>query len=519
MNVIIRNVDVLDGTGAAAYRADIGLEGDHIAHIGDLSAATADTVVDGAGLVAAPGFIDMHSHSDYTLPINPRAESKIRQGVTTEVIGMCGGSPAPIDEEAKERLKDSRPELPWTWNAFGEYLAYLREQGISVNVVPMVGNGTVRSLAVGLDDRRSTAEERAEMRRLVAQAMDEGAWGVSSGLIYPPSSYADTDELIDLARVAAGRGGFYFTHIRGEGETLLQAVEEAILVGERAGLPVQIAHFKATQPENWDKLPDALGLLDKARARGVDVAADRYPYIASSTGLSSQLPGWAKDGGPEATMARLLDPDERQRIVQYLRTRATRWETIVVASARDQPELDGKSIAEIAEARSTSPEEAVVDLLAESEVHVSIVSFGMDEDNLRIVLRHPAVMIGSDGSARLPHGPLGEGKAHPRNYGTFPRVLGRYVREEGVLSLPEAVHKMTGMPAVRLRLPDRGHLAVGKKADVVLFDPETVSDTATFTEPYQYPVGIEYVYVNGQAAITPQGHTGALPGEILQLSR
>jgi N-acyl-D-amino-acid deacylase len=344
MNVIIRNVDVLDGTGAAAYRADIGLEGDRIAHIGDLSAATADTVVEGAGLVAAPGFIDMHSHSDYTLPINPRAESKIRQGVTTEVIGMCGGSPAPIDEEAKERLRDSRPELPWTWNAFGEYLAYLREQGISVNVVPMVGNGTMRSLAVGLDDRRPTAEEKAEMQRLVAQAMDEGAWGASSGLIYPPSSYADTDELVDLARVAAGRGGFYFTHIRGEGETLLQAIEEAILVGEQAGLPVQIAHFKATQPENWAKLPDALALLDQARARGVDVAADRYPYIASSTGLSSQLPGWAKDGGPEATMTRLLDADERRRIIQYLRTRSTRWETIVVASVRDQPELDGKSV-------------------------------------------------------------------------------------------------------------------------------------------------------------------------------
>jgi N-acyl-D-amino-acid deacylase len=516
MNVIIRNVDVLDGTGAEAYRADVGLEGDQIAQIGDLSAATAATIVDGTGLVAAPGFIDVHSHSDYTLPINPRAESKIRQGVTTEVIGMCGGSPAPIDEQGKERLRQSRPELPWTWNTFGEYLASLCEQGISVNVVPMVGNGTVRSLAVGHDDRPPTAVEMDEMRRLVAQAMDEGAWGVSSGLIYPPSSYASTEELIELCRVAAGRGGFYFTHIRGEGETLLQAVEEAIHIGESAGLPVQIAHFKARQPENWDKLPRALALLDQARARGVDVAADRYPYIASSTGLSTQLPDWAKDGGSEATMARLLDPDERQRILRDLRAQPTRWETIVIASVRDQPELDGKSIAFVAQERSSRPEETMLDLLTESEVQVSIVSFGMSEDNLRTVLRHPAVMIGSDGSARLPHGPLGEGKAHPRNYGTFPRVLCKYVREEGVLALPQAVHKMTGMTAARLRLPDRGHLAAGKKADLVLFDPQTVEDTATFTEPYQYPVGIAYVYVNGQAVITPEGHTGALPGEILR---
>jgi N-acyl-D-amino-acid deacylase len=516
MDVIVRDVDVLDGSGAPAYRADIGLQGDRFVEIGNLSAATAGAVVDGKGLVAAPGFIDMHSHSDYTLPINPRAESKIRQGVTSEVIGMCGGSPAPIDEEAKERLKQSRPELPWVWNTFDEYLAYLLVQGISVNVAPLVGNGTVRSLAVGLDDRLPTKGEMAEMRRLVAQAMDEGAWGISSGLIYPPSSYANTAELVELCRVPASRGGFYFTHIRGEGETLLQAVKEAIHIGEQAGLPVQIAHFKAAHREFWAKLPDALALLDEARARGLDVAADRYPYVASSTSLAAELPDWVKDGGTEATMSRLRDPDDRQRIVQDLRARSIRWETIVIASIRDQSEFDGMSIADVAEQRGADAEETVVDLLAGSEVSVSTVNFTMSEDNLRAVLRHPAVMIGSDGSARLPHGPLGEGKAHPRNYGTFPRVLGKYVREEGVLTLPEAVHKMTGMPAARLRLADRGHLAKGKKADLVLFNPDTISDKATFTEPYQYPVGIEYVFVNGQAVITPQGHTGALPGEVLQ---
>lgn len=522
MQTIIRNVDLLDGSGAPVFYADIALQGDCIVAIGDLSAIEAKTeidapiVIDGRGLIAAPGLIDMHSHSDYTLPINPRAESKIRQGVTTEVIGMCGASPAPLDPTQREQRRAWHPELPWTWTSFADYLGYLRENGISVNVVPMVGHGAVRSMAVGEDDRAPTADEMDEMKRLIAQAMDEGAWGLSTGLIYAPGSFATTEELIELSRVPAARGGFYFSHIRDEGAGLLDAVAEAIAIGKGAGLPVQIAHFKAQGPENWHLLDRALSLLDEARARGVDVAADRYPYIASSTSLRAYLPQWVHDGGMAALLQRLADPEQRRRILETPFPRGRRWETIVVSDARAHPEWEGLSVAQIAAQRNADPTETAMDLILEGEGNVSVVHFSMSEDNLKQVLRHPAVMIGSDGSARAPYGPLGEGKAHPRNYGTFVRVLGVYAREEGVLTLPEAVHKMTGLPAARLGLSDRGHLAVGKKADLVLFDPETVRDRATFADPYQYPEGIAYVFVNGEAVITPEGHTGALPGRVLE---
>jgi N-acyl-D-amino-acid deacylase len=516
---LIRYADVLDGTGAPAFKADLLLEGDRLAAIdaasGALESAQADSVIDGTGLVAAPGFIDIHSHSDYTLPINPRAESKIRQGVTTEVIGMCGGSPAPLNAETKELARKSRPELSWEWESFGEYLDLLRRQGIAVNVVPMVGHGTVRTLVLGPEDRAPAADELDEMKRQVAVAMDEGAWGMSTGLIYPPSAYATTAELVELSRVPAARGGFYFSHIRGEAEMVLESVSEAIEIGERAGLPVQIAHFKAIQPENWHLIDGALALLDEARQRGVDVAADRYPYIASSTSLRASLPNWVHDGGVDALLERIAEPEIRKQILDGPLPRGRRWDTVVIAHAPDVPEWAGLSVAQIAAQRGADASETALDMLLEAKGRVSVVHFSMDEEGLKKTLRHPAVMIGSDGSALAPYGPLGEGKAHPRNYGTFVRVLGKYARQEGTLTLSEAVHKMTGMPAARLGLPDRGRLAVGNKADVVLFNPETVIDNATFTEPYQYPTGIEYVFVNGQAVITPEGHTGALPGEVL----
>lgn len=513
MNIVIRYADVLDGTGAPAFRADVGLAGDRIAAIGDLSTATANVAIDGTGLTAAPGFIDMHSHSDFTLPINPRAESKVRQGVTTEVIGQCGDSAAPLNPTTRELARVAHPHLPWDWTSFGEYLDYLRRQGLAVNVVPLVGHGTIRSASMGLDDRAPAPSEMEAMKRLVTQAMDEGAWGISTGLIYPPGLYASTDELVELASVVAERGGFYSSHIRGEGSRLLKAVGEAIEIGERAGVPVQIAHLKASKPENWSLLPQALKLIDDARARGLDVAADRYPYTASSTSLSAQLPPWAHDGGSVALLDRLRSPETRQRILAGARER--QWDKVLIAHSPNCSEIESLTIAEIADERGTAPDETVLDILLETETRVSVIHFGMKDENLHAVLRHPAVMIGSDGSARMPTGPLGEGKSHPRSYGTFPRVLGKYAREEGVLSLPEAVRKMSRLPAERLGLSDRGRLAKGMKADMVLFNPDIVRDSATYTEPYQYPVGIEYVFVNGQVVIGPEGHTGALPGRIL----
>lgn len=516
-DVIIRNGLILDGSGASGYTSDVAIAGDRIEEIGDLSAAAANTIIDGVGLVAAPGFIDMHSHSDFTLPINPRAESKVRQGVTTEVIGQCGASPAPWNAKSGAMLQAQHPHLPWEWNTFGEYLGYLLQGGLAVNVVPLVGHGMIRSTGMGLDDRAPTADEMAAMKQLVAQAMDEGAWGMSTGLIYPPGVYATIDELVELSRVVAERGGFYFSHIRGEGKTLLKAIREAIEIGERANLPVQISHLKAVSPENWALLPQALELIDGARARELDVAADRYPYTAASNGLSNQLPAWAHDGGPAALIERLQQPDIRRRIMADARTH--QWDRALVVHAPKCPEFEGLTVAEIADQRGADPVEVVPDMLLEAELKVSIVGFVMNEDNLRTVLRHSAVMICSDGQALNPTGPLGQGKSHPRSYGAFPRVLGKYVREEAVLSLPEAIHKMSGLPAERLGLSDRGRLAKGLKADMVLFNPRTVRDQATYTEPYRYPVGIEYVFVNGQAVVTPKGHTGALPGQILRGKR
>lgn len=513
MRTSIRSVSILDGSGAPAYRGDIALEGDRIMAIGDLTRADGEVAVDGAGLTAAPGFIDMHSHSDFTLPILPRAESKVYQGVTTEVIGQCGDSPAPLTPETREVARAADPKLPWEWLTFADYLDYLRQSGLALNVVPLVGHSAVREAGMGYEDRPPTAEEMATMKRLVAQAMEEGAWGISSGLIYAPGLYATTDELVELARVAAERGGFYFSHIRGEGSRLLKAVGEAIEIGERAGAPVQIAHLKASKPENWSLLPQALALLEGARARGLDVAADRYPYTASSTSLSTSLPPWAHDGGREALLERLGSPEGRGRILSDMRPRL--WDKVLIAYSPNDPALEGLTVADIAARRGRPPAEAVLDVLLETEARISEIHFGMSEDNLRTVLRHPAVMIGSDASARAPEGPTGEGKPHPRGYGTFPRVLGKYAREEKVLTLPEAVRKMTGLPAERMGLRDRGRLAAGMKADLVLFDADTVRDRATYTDPHQYPAGIAYVWVNGQLVIGPEGHTGALPGQVL----
>jgi len=516
MDVLIHNIDVLDGSGSPAFRADVGMERDRIAGIGDFSSTTAKMILDGTGLTAAPGFIDVHSHSDFTLPINPRAESKVRQGVTTEVTGNCGLSPAPLDPVSGESVMATHPHLSWEWNTFGDYLDYLRQQGLSVNVVPLVGHGMIRGTGMGLADRAPTENEMQAMKRLVAQAMEEGAWGLSTGLIYPPGVYATTDELVEQSRVVAKRGGFYFTHIRGEAATLVKAVAEAIEIGERAELPVQIAHLKAQLPENWPLMSQALALIDNARARGLDVTADRYPYTASSTSLSARLPAWAHDGGSSALLERLQLPETRRRIKEDLSVRPDQWDTVLIAFSPNAPELEGLTVAEIAEQRVAEPAETALDILLETEIKVSIIHSSMNEENLRRVLCHPAVMIGSDGSALLPKGPLGQGKAHPRSYGTFPRVLGKYVREEKVLSLAEAVHKMSGLPAERLGLSDRGRLVRGMKADLVLFNADTVRDRATFTRPYQYPTGIEYVFVNGQAVVTPEGHTGALPGRILE---
>ena len=519
-DILIENGYIIDGTGNPWFRADIGVIGDGIEAIGRLGGADSERRIDARELVVAPGFIDIHSHSDYTVLIDPRVESKVRQGVTTEVVGNCGSSAAPMNSEVRAyREKYMRAtlgeEFEFNWETMGDFLNLVDAGGASFNVVALVGQGTVRQNVMDHEDRPPTDTELKAMRKLVAKAMEDGAWGMSTGLIYTPSCYADTDEIVELAKFAAEYGGVYFSHIRGEGETLLEAVKEAIEIGERAGVPVEIAHFKASGREHWGKTKESLRLVEEGRKRGVDVTFDQYPYIASSTGLAALLPHWAQEGGAERLLERLSDPETRRKIAEGPATVTRDWDSVMVALAKNHPQYEGKTITEIAGLEGKDPMDMVFDLLLAEEAQVSIVSFGMSEDDVRRVIRSPNMMVGSDGRAVAPRGILGKGKPHPRYYGTFPRVIGHYVRE-GVLTLQEAVRKMTSMPAQRLGLPDRGLLREGFKADITLFDPQTVKDEATFTDPHRFASGIPYVIVNGTIVVDDSEHTGALPGKALR---
>ena len=523
----IEGATVIDGTGRAGSRADVGIQGERIAAVGDLSRDRGARVLNAAGRALTPGFIDMHSHSDWRLWGNRRAESKIRQGVTTEVVGNCGFSPAPTSTAFLEEMRRFALYVPagmdFAWRSFGEYLRAFDREGIALNVVPLVGHGTLRVAAMGFARRAPTADELAAMQRMMDEAMEEGAWGLSTGLIYAPGSYATTDEIVAIAKVAARQRGFYASHIRGEGATLLDAVTEAIGVGREGDLPVQISHVKAAGRPNWGKVADALALIDAARAEGLDVTGDVYPYTASSTSLRTLLPDWVLEGGVDQMLARIEDPAVRGRIRTELEAPVTGqslldrigWDNVMIAWCPARKDAEGRRIAELAAARKLDPLDAVFELLRDARGVASMILFQLDEADLRRALSHPHVMIGSDGSALATSGEMSAGKPHPRSYGTFPRVLGEYVREQRVLSLPEAVHKMTGLPARRLGLRDRGVIRVGARADLVLFDPRRIADLATFEDPHRYPAGIEHVLVNGSIVVKDGEHTGSLPGRLL----
>jgi N-acyl-D-amino-acid deacylase len=523
----IEGATVIDGTGRAGGRADVGIQGERIAAVGDLSRDRGARVLNAAGRALTPGFIDMHSHSDWRLWGNRRAESKIRQGVTTEVVGNCGFSPAPTSTAFLEEMRRFALYVPagmdFAWRSFGEYLRAFDREGIALNVVQLVGHGTLRVAAMGFARRAPSADELSAMQRMMGEAMEEGAWGVSTGLIYAPGSYAATDEIVAVAKVAARQRGFYASHIRGEGATLLEAVNEAIRVGREGDLPVQISHVKAAGRPNWGKVADALALIDAARAEGLDVTGDVYPYTASSTSLRTLLPDWVLEGGVDQMLARIEDPAVRGRIRKELEAPVTGqslldrigWDNVMIAWCPARKDAEGRRIAELAAARKLDPLDAVFELLRDARGVASMILFQLDEADLRRALSHPHVMIGSDGSALATSGEMSAGKPHPRSYGTFPRVLGEYVREQHVLSLSEAVHKMTGLPARRLGLRDRGVIRVGARADLVVFDPRRIADLATFEDPHRYPAGIEHVLVNGSVVVKDGEHTGSLPGRLL----
>jgi N-acyl-D-amino-acid deacylase len=524
LDVLIRNGQVVDGSGAARYRADVAVEGDRIVEVGLLEGAEARAEIDAAGCVVTPGFVDMHSHTDFTLPLCPTADSLVRQGITTAVVGQCGASPAPLLDETREQVlamhKGEENPLPWDeWSTFGSYLDYLRRIGISINVVPLVGQGTVRSAVMAFSADPADGEQIARMQAQVAQAMEEGAIGVSSGLIYPPGSYASTEELIAVARPAGERDGFYFSHIRGEADTLLEAIGEAIRVGRESGAAVQISHFKAAGRANWPKSALALEQIDRARAEGLDVSADMYPYLAGSTSLRAVLPEWAQEGGKEAILERLGDAETRQRMASDMQTsgffRFAEWDQVWISRSPRNRAYEGRAVADLAAEAGKSAYDWIFDALLEVELDVGMITFMMSEENRRHELRHPAMMIGTDGSALSPEGPLSKGKPHPRNYGTFPRVLGRYVRQQGVISLEEAIWKMSGLPAQKLRWADRGLVKRGYRADLVVLDADAVIDRATYQAPHCYPAGIFHVIVNGEPVVHDGVHTGARPGIVL----
>ncbi len=527
LDLKIEGATVIDGTGASGGRADVGIRDEVIVAVGDLSRENAGNHLNASGKVLAPGFIDMHSHSDWRLWSNRRAESKIRQGVTTEVVGNCGFSPAPVSDEFVEDLRGFALYLPkgmdFHWRSVGDYLRVFDRDGTALNVVQLVGHGTLRVAAMGFARRAPSAAEMTRMQSLMAQAMEDGAWGLSTGLVYAPGSYAATEEIVAIARVADRQRGFYASHIRGEGATLLDAVREAIRVGREGGLPVQVSHIKAAGRPNWGRVADALGLIEAAQAEGLDVTADVYPYTASSTTLRSLLPDWALEGGVPAMIERLGKADVRARIREELEAPVTGqslldrvgWDNVMISYCARRKDAEGKRLSEIGRQRGLDPLDAAFELIVEEAGKAYMILFQLDEGDLRRALAHPSVMIGSDGSALAPYGELGAGKPHPRSYGTFPRVLGEYAREQRVLSLPQAVHKMTGLPARRLGLRDRGVIRVGARADLVVFDQRRVADQATYEDPHRYPVGIEHVLVNGRFVIKDGEHTGSLPGKVL----
>lgn len=528
--VLIAGGLVLDGTGAASFPADVAIAGDRIVGIG-LDLGPARDTLDATGLVVSPGFIDMLGHSEFRLLADGRAISKITQGVTTEITGEVS-SVVPVN--AATRAERAGEIDPWgvviDWDDLEGYSARLERQGTAINLGTWVGLSTLRAYGVGLENRPPTTAELESMVAALEQAMEQGAFGLSSGLIYAPGRFASTDEIVALARVVAQRGGIYATHMRSEGERLIESVGEAIAIGERSGAPVLIHHLKASGRPNWGKMDEAVARIEAARAHGLDVMASVYPYIASSTGLDQILPDWATEGGTDATLARLADPAFRDSLEAHLSARDQSGDWNLGTSAGGPAGIqisdvvedtlaryEGMRLDRVAAERGQTAAAAAIDLLIADSLRSSAIYFSMDEADLVTALRQPWVMIGGDAGVRALDGPLATDTPHPRAFGTFPRILCRYVREQGVLTLEDAVRKMTSLPAARAGLTDRGVLAVGRYADVTVFDPATVCDAATFEQPKQLAAGIRHVLVNGVPVVRDGEPTGARPGRALRL--
>ena len=525
-DILIRGGSIYDGSGVAPVVGDVAIIGDSIRAVGPTPSGRGRTEIDAAGLAVAPGFINMLSWAAESLIADGRSQSDIRQGVTLELFGE-GSSLGPLNERMKKHQRERQGDIKYdiTWTTLDEGLQYLASKGVSCNVASLVGATTLREHELGFDDRPPTDDELGRMRELLRQAMQEGAFGVGSSLIYAPACFAETPELVALAEVAGAYGGMYVSHIRNEGNRLLEAVDELVDISRRSGAPAEIWHFKASGPSNWPKLEAAIERVEAARAQGLRITADMYTYHASSTGLDATMPGWVQEGGHAAWVERLKDAAVRARLRRELSTASTTGlneflsaEKILLVGFRNEAlrPLTGKTLAEVAALRGTSVEDTIMDLIVEDDSRVQCVFFTMSEDNVRRAVGLPWMSFCSDAGSLAPEGVFLNTSTHPRAYGSFARLLANYVREEGVVSLAEAVRRLTSLPADNLGLDRRGRLAAGSYADVVVFDPTTIRDHATFERPHQYATGVQHVLVNGQHVLRNGEHTGALAGRVVR---
>ncbi len=528
-DVIIRHGTIYDGTGNPPYVSDVAVKGDTIALVGNLENEKGSIEIDATGLAVSPGFINMLSWATESLIEDGRSQSDIRQGVTLEVFGE-GWSEGPLNDQMKKEQKDRQGDIKYNieWTTLGEFLGFLERKGISTNVASFVGATTVRIHELGYVDRPPSPAEFARMKSLVREGMEEGALGIGSSLIYAPAFYARTDELIELCRVAASYGGIYITHMRSEGNRLLEAVDEVITIAKRAGIPAEIYHLKAAGRENWGKMEKVIRKVDEARSQGLHVTADMYTYLAGATGLDAAMPPWVQEGGHRAWIERLKKPLIRRAVKAEMSERTDKWENLYLAAGSPDnvllvgfktdslKYLTGKTLQEVAELRGKSPEETAMDLVIDDDSRVGTVYFMMSEENTVRQIAQPWVSFGSDAESLAPEGVFLKSNPHPRAYGNVARLLGKYVREEKIISLEEAIRRLTSLPAGNLRLRKRGRILSGNSADLVVFDPATIADHATFEKPHQYSSGVMDVFVNGVQVLKAGEHTGAVPGRVVR---
>jgi N-acyl-D-amino-acid deacylase len=527
-DVIIRNGAVYDGSGAEAQHIDLAIRGDRIAGVGNFKNAKAKTIIDANGLAVAPGFINMLSWSTESLIQDGRSQSEIRQGVTTEIMGE-GESMGPVNDRVREHMLREQADIKYDikWNTLAEYLQYLEKRGISCNVASFIGATTIRENIIGFDDRAPTPQELDQMRELVRKEMEAGALGIGTSLIYPPAFYAKTEELIELCKVAAKYKGKYISHMRSEGNQLFEAFDELVRIAREANIPAEVYHIKAAGQKNWPKVDELLARIEKAQKEGLNIRANMYTYTAAGTGLDACLPPWSEDGGYPALFKRLRDPATREKIKAEVKIDSDKWENLYLAagspdkillmgfkSEKLKP-LTGKSLAEVAKMRGKDPIETIMDLISEDESRIGTVYYLMSEENVKKELQKPWIAFGSDEASQAPEGVFLKSNPHPRAYGNFARVLGKYVRDEKVLPMSDAIHRLSGLPAANLGLDHRGFLKEGMFADVVVFDPATIADHATFEKPHQYATGVKHVFVNGAQVIKDGEHTSAKPGRAL----